>query len=166
MTECVDIQSLFTNIPLNETIRICTDLAFDGTNVFLGLTKSVFKSLLEICVKDVLFIFNDELYKQIDGVAMGSPLGPIFANLFLCYYEKLWLEKCPLDFRPILYRRDVDDTFVIFKKKEHAILFFDYLNVQHKNIKFTMEKECNKKLSFLDLLIERHNDSLQFSFFP
>ena len=91
--------------------------------IFLGTTKSVFKTLLEACVKDGLFIFNKELFKQIDGVAMGSPLGPTFANLFLCHFEKIWLQNCPSDFQPILYRRYVDDTFVIFKHENQAKLF-------------------------------------------
>ena len=77
-----DITSLFTNIPLTETVNVCINLIFKDLDSFLNMTKTLFKSLLEICVKDVPFIFNKELYKQTDGVAMGSPLGPTFANLF------------------------------------------------------------------------------------
>ena len=46
------------------------------------------------------FLFNGVLYQQIDGVAMGSPLGPLFANIFLSFHEKGWLSKCPADFKP------------------------------------------------------------------
>ena len=38
--------------------------------------------------KGVLFYINGLLHKQIDGVAMGSPLGPSLANALLSYYEK------------------------------------------------------------------------------
>ena len=75
-----DVKSLFTNVPLDETIDICTNLIFEGINNFKGMTKAVFKDLLSLVTKDGLFIFNNELYKQIEGVAMGSPLGPTVAN--------------------------------------------------------------------------------------
>ena len=133
---------------------ICIDLAFQGSNVFFGMIRSVFKHHLVVYVKNVPFIFNNEFYKQMDRVAMGILLGPLFANLFLCYYEKLWLERCPLDFKPIMFRKYVNDTFVIFKEEEHAQLFFEYLNAQHSNIKVTMDKEHNNKLPLMYILIE------------
>ena len=55
---------------------------------------------------------------------MGSPLGPSLANAFLCHYEKLWLDSCPLEFKPVVYRRYVDDIFVLFKSKDHS---FDWV---------------------------------------
>ena len=63
--------------------------------------------------KNLFFIFDNSLYRKIDGVAMGSPLGPTIANAFLCYYEKEWLDSCPVQFNPKLYTRYVDDIFVI-----------------------------------------------------
>ena len=45
------------------------------------------------------------LYKQINGVAMGAPLGPTLANAFLVYREKNWLEHCPVEYRPLYYRK-------------------------------------------------------------
>ena len=49
--------------------------------------------------------------QQIDGVAMGNPLGPTLANLFLCHHETNWLSNyCPLEFKPVLYRRYIDDN--------------------------------------------------------
>lgn len=118
-----------------------------------------------MCAKDGFFIFNSSLYKQVDGVAMGSPLGPTFANIFLCYHEQLWLENCPSSFKPFLYRRYVDDTFVVFKEKDHALQFLDFINKQHSNIVFTMDTESNAKLPFLDLLIEKCDDKLKFSIY-
>ena len=160
-----DIKSLFTNIPLDETIDICSSLAFSGVQNFLGMTKNVFRNLLSICVKDNLFIFNGDLYKQTDGVAMGCPLGPTFANVFLCFHEQNWLNNCPNSFKPVFYRRYVDDTLVFFKKKDHAMRFLDYINGQHDKISFTMESENNSKLPFLDLLIEKHAGGLSLSVF-
>ena len=84
----VDVDSLFTNIPLEEAINICTESIYDQNDSIEGLNKSEFKELLSLATKESYFIFNEILYKQIDGVAMGSPLGPTLANAFLCFYEK------------------------------------------------------------------------------
>lgn len=92
---------------------------------------------------------------------MGSPLAPILANIFMCFNEEKWLNNCPSEFKPVLYRRYVDDTFLLFKKKEDIPLFQNYLNSQHPNIKFTAEIENNSKLAFLDIDISKSNN--QFS---
>ena len=94
-------------------------------------------------------------YKHFDGVAMGSPLGPTLANLFLVYYEHKWLDNCPLQFRPKFYRRYVDDIFVLFESKDHVKKFLSYMNSHHPNIKFTCEKEQNNSMPFLDISITR-----------
>ena len=89
---------------------------------------------------------------------MGSPLGPTLANVFMCYFENIWLENCPAHFKPIVYRRFVDDTFLLFRTKDHVEKFKNYLNKQHKNIKFTSEIEENGSLSFLDITITSENN--------
>ena len=84
----LDVDSLFTNIPLDETIDICINQLFENTDTIEGFKKSELKQLLCFATKESYFIFNGLLYKQIDGVAMGSPLAPSLANAFLSYYEK------------------------------------------------------------------------------
>ena len=133
----LDVDSLFTNIPLDETINICTEYIFNESDTVEGLNKSEFKELLSLATKESYFIFNELLYKQIDGVAMGSPLGPTLANAILCFYEKKWLEQCPEEFKPVYYRRYVDDIFVLFRSQEHLIKFRDYFNKCHPNRNFT-----------------------------
>ena len=99
-----DIENLYTNVPLQETINICTDLMFSfNVSTVLGLSREYFKRLLELSVTNSIFLFNNVLYKQIDGLGMGLPLSPTFANVFLCYYESIWLQDCPSDFKPVLY---------------------------------------------------------------
>ena len=83
---------------------------------------------------------------------MGSPLGPVLANLFMSFHEKQWLStysKSPIHY----YKRYVDDIFCLLNSKNDAIDFLNYLNVQHPNIKFTMETETNRNLNFLDISI-------------
>ena len=96
---------------------------------------------------------------------MGSPLGPTLANAFLCHYEKQWLDNCPSSFKPIVYERYVDDIFVLFSSKEHLQLFVDYMNQQHRCIKFTSETEQKNSFSFLDINITRVNNQFKTSIY-
>ena len=141
--------------PLDETIDIITQKVFSGANKFHGFSVSEFEQLLNLTVKNCHFLFNGLLYQQVDGVAMGSPLGPLFANIFLAHHEGIWLNDCPPEFKPLLYRRYVDDSFVLFRSAEHAELFLNYLNSKHDKIKFTYELEVNQSLPFLDININR-----------
>ena len=99
------------------------------------------------------------VYDQIDGVAMGSPLAPVLANLFMGFYESKWIQNYQLSNSVLFYRRYVDDIFCIFDDEDKAIKFFNYLNLQHPNIKFTLEKEINNSLSFLDVKINKLMDN-------
>ena len=147
----LDVDSLFTNIPLDETIDIYINQLFENTDTVEGFKKSELKQLLCLATKESYFIFNGLLYKQIDGVAMGSPLGPSLANAFLPYYEKNWLNNCPQGFKSVFYRRYVDDIFLLFKSNDHLKYFQDFLNSCHINMSFSMETEKENKLSFLDV---------------
>ena len=158
-----DVKSLFTNIPIQETLNICLNKLYENNDVVLSFNKAQMKNLLSLAVHDCYFIFNGETFKQIDGVAMGSPLSASLANIFLAHHEVGWLDNCPPEFKPIMYRRYVDDTFVIFESEEHVPLFQDYLNSQHRNMQFTSEIETENKLPFLDILIEKQGGSFQTS---
>ena len=89
---------------------------------------------------------------------MGFPLGPTLANAFLVYREKNWLEHCPMEYRPIYYRRYVDHLFTLFNSAEHLKRFHIYLNSRHLNISFTIENEKDNRMSFLDVDIIREKD--------
>ena len=118
-----------------------------------GIYKNDFRDLLDLAAKESFFTFNNKFYIQVDGVAMGSPLGPILANIFLSHHEENWLNKCPIKFKPSFYRRYVDDIFVLFESSESADSFREYMSSKHQNINFTIEKENVGSLSFLDIKI-------------
>ena len=92
------------------------------------------KKLLTLCTKNLHFLFNNEIYIQIDGVAMGSPLGPVIAHIFMADLKTTWW-------------RLVDDSFAHVKigSVEYVLSF---LNSFHKNIKLTYEEEQNKLFDF------------------
>ena len=73
-----------------------------------NIPKTEVKELLQLCTKNVYFTFNGEIYIQIDGVAMGSPLGPVLANIFMVELEKIIIPKLEKEVK--LWRRFVDDT--------------------------------------------------------
>ena len=89
---------------------------------------------------------------------MGSPLGPVLANAFLCHHEASWLEECPLSYAPIFFARYVDDIFVLIRSHEHIIKLANYFSSRHPNIKFTYEMEVNNTLPFLDVNVYRESD--------
>ena len=108
-----DIELLFTNIPLQETIDLCVENLFqDGTHID-NLSKGSFCELLTRTMSKLLILFDWEFYRQHDGVAVGSPLGPTLANVFLYYYVKIWLQSCRSEFKHVIYRRYVNDTLMI-----------------------------------------------------
>lgn len=88
----------------------CVDTLCKDSDIVNNLTKTDFRKLLNISTGSLYFCFDSTYYKQLDGVAIGSPLGPSLANAFLCHHEKIWLENCLIEFKPAFYRRYVDDS--------------------------------------------------------
>ena len=134
-----DVNSSFTNVPLDVAIQILADKAFtdDWFNKTheLNLPRDQLIELLHAATKNQFFQFNGNLYEQTDGVAIGSPLGLLLANVFMCSIE----DKLDQDGKlPFYYRRYVDDTFTIMPDIASAEIFFDTLNHCHPSAKFTI----------------------------
>ena len=155
------MSALFTNVPLKETIDILVDKAFedDWFNKTHGmqLQKHQLTDLLEIATTNQLFQFNGELYEQTDGVAMGSPLGPLLANVFMSHIENQ-LEQ--MSMIPSFYRNYVDDTLVSMPNTESATDFLQVLNNVHPSLSFTMELEHVGSIPFLGTVLTRCDDTL------
>ena len=82
------VKSLFTNIPLETTINIILKRIYTNKEIKTTIPKEEVRTLLLLCIKSVQFTFNDVFYSQTDGVAMGSPLGPVLANIFMVELER------------------------------------------------------------------------------
>ena len=137
-----DVVSLFTNIPLDETISICADFLYRGpSTIALPFPEEVFIELMGIATKSVSFSFNEIIYRQIEDVSMGSPLGFILAYIFVGFQEGRLFDKFP---KPFIYLRYVDDIFVSFRSRSDALSFFDKLNQLHSSLTFTgVSSWCN-----------------------
>ena len=105
--------------------------------------------MLSLTTKESIILFDMAFYTQVDGVAMGCPLGPWLGNAFLCYHQTKWLNDCPEKFKRVFYKRYVDYIFVLFKRPEHVKPFVDYMNIKHKNIYFYFETEKLNKQPLL-----------------
>ena len=159
----LDLEYLFTNIPLEETINISCDSLFSNEGKINNFNRDDFEKLFRMALQNNFFNFDGKICKQTDGVAMGSPLSPSLANAFLCFHEQIWLNDCSEDFKSVYYRRYVDDIFALFRSPDHLEKFTNYLNSKHKNIKFTYEKESNNSMPFLDILILRSENGFKTS---
>ena len=154
-----DVESLFTNIPLNETINIAVDLILEN-EPSLKMSRKQLVQLFNFATSKSHFSFKDELFDQIDGVAMGSPLGPVLANVFMGYHERNWISNYNKE-KPIYYCRYVDDIFCLFENRPGVLSFLEYINSQHPNIRFTKEEELEGKLPFLDVTVDRCQGVIQ-----
>ena len=106
------LTSLFTNILLEETIHLTTNLLW-------RLVEKIYKSLqvcFQFATSQTNFLFNGNMYDQVDEVAMGSPLAPILANIFMGYHENEWIRNYNYG-GLFYYKRYVDDIFAVFELK-------------------------------------------------
>ena len=110
------------------------------------------------------FIFNGEFYRQIDGLAMGGPLGPSLANFFLVHLEKTRMSRCPTEIKPKLYLRYIDDIFALLHANQSYEDFFRFINTLHPNLEFTVEV-ATTSLPFLDVEVNLLDDSIELSVF-
>ena len=153
--------SLFTNVPLDTTIDIILEKIYTENLITASIRREDLKSLLILCTKNVYFTFNDVIYVQTDGVAMGSPLGPVLANIFMIHLENSLIPT--LSEKLTFWSRYVDDTIAFVKRNEVSNVL-NLLNSFNNNIKFTYEEENDSCIAFLDVRLKRQNDgSLQTS---
>ena len=112
--------------------------------------------LTELCLCCTYFIFQGQIFKQLKGTAIGSPLPPVVANIFMEDFETMALMT--VDYQPTIWKRD---TFMIWPHgREKLEYFLQHTNTLHKDITFTVEVE-DHKIAFLDVQITRNNNTLE-----
>ena len=146
----LDIESLFTNVPLTESINYTADLLYSTDNAPTGIDKATFKELLQMVSKDVVILTHRGYYRQVDGVAMGSSVGPLLANIFVSQFD------ADLGSFSKFYFRYVDDVIRTLRIGGENYLL-DFVNTLHQNLKFTLETpDENNSIAFLDMNIVRN----------
>jgi len=133
----------------------------DACTQFQGISQTQMKKLPKWICQSTTFQFNGKFYKQIDSVAMGSPIAPLLADVIMNHVIDQALKKINVQNKPIVRWRYVGDIFVAFNDMNALDIFFDTLNSVHNNITFTKELECVDSLAFLDFLIGKTQSGIQ-----
>ena len=140
-----DVDSLFTNIPLKETIYYIIHKIYNEKFLKPICNKLIFKRLLYKLTTDCTIQFNQSFHKQIDGCALGRPLSVILADIHMVRTENELVK--PIN--PPFYKPFVDDIYSKRNKSQQDVLFEAFNNF-HPNTKLTIEVNPVK---FLDTKI-------------
>ena len=132
-----DVKSLLTNVPLEKTIHITLERIYDRKEINTQITHPEMKELLTLCTKNVHFTFDNQVYQQNDGVAMGSPLGPVLAGIFMVELEN-WIIPT-LGNMVLNWKGFVDDT-IGYVRNGSIDMILSKLSF-HPNIQFIHEME-------------------------
>ena len=153
-----DVKALFTSVSINKAITIIKQLLEEDQELQQRTSLSIenILSLLEFCITSTYFSFQGKFFEQLEGAAMGFPLSPIVANLYMESSEVEAIRLAPHP--PCLWKRFVDDTFTILQSS-HKKGFLEHLNSVDHHIQFTAEDQRNDgAMPFLDILVTPGRD--------
>ena len=158
-----DVKNLFPSVPPNEVIELSNNLMIK--NKCDSLIREDILKMFKICLKQNYFEFAKKIYIDENSLAMGNPLSPLAAEIFMDNLENE-IQKDPIFNKFIFWYRYVDDIFACFTGTERQLNnFHNRINKLHKNITFTLEKEIENSINFLDLTITKINNKCSFKIF-
>ena len=141
-----DVSSLYTNVPVMEAIDVCTNLLYSGNYELPPVDRETFVKLAQISSCNILMSTHDGYYRQVDGLAMGAPPAPHFANGWLSQFDPIIKGNAKI------FSRYMDDILRNIKRGSLQQKL-DEINSLHPNLKFTCEREEDGKIAFLDMKI-------------
>ena len=157
-----DVKALFTNVPINTVLNFI-DRKIDEGCISTPIPRNDFMSLVKVCVENSSFQFKHKFYKQKFGMAMGSPLSPILANIFMEYFETELMEN--IQNKPLMWVRYVDDVWAIMDKEADHLGLLNEINALSPTIKFTCEMEKDGELPFLDCRVKNSEGTYHFDIY-
>ncbi|XP_044757815.1 uncharacterized protein LOC123315969 [Coccinella septempunctata] len=166
MLASFDVSNLFTSVPVPQTLKIFKNRLIDSP-LSDDLTECAYQ-LTELCLQQNFFNFEGEIFSQQKGLSMGNCLSPLFAELFMSYFEKMliFIVNNPFKDKILFWFRYVDDILIAWIGSEEELReFHNWLNGLHLNINFTLELESDREINFLDLTIRRQQNKLTFSIY-
>ena len=153
--------SLFTNVLLSKTISVIIEKVYKDNIINAKIKKNTLQKLIKDCCTKTVFYFNNVIYKQRDGVSMGSSLGPILANVIMTKLEKKILQPLIESGKLKFYIRYVDDTLSLAKEDDIKNIF-DKFNSFHKNLILSMDPFEYNNVYFLDIPIDKTDTDLYY----
>ena len=157
-----DVTALFTSVPIPHVLKIIEEKLANDKDLQQRTNMPI--KLWEFCLRSTYFVFQGQYYEQVEGAAIGSPLSPIVAYIFMENFEAKALQTAP---HPTsLWKRFVGDTFVILET-EHKEVFFNHINAIEEKIQFTAETtRADESIPFLDtILTPKSDESLSTSIY-
>ena len=159
--ECIisyDVTALFTSVPINSVLKIIKHRLANDHELHKRTTMSVTHiiNIPEFCLNSTSFVYQGQFYQQIEGAAMGGPLSPIVANIFMEKFEEEALVTAP---HLQVCGKGMWMILLSSRKKSTKMSFFQHINSLEDNIKFTAETtKANGSMPFLDTLVTHRSD--------
>ena len=152
----LDVESLFTNVPVLETIDIICNCIYRNSELPpLSVPENILRELLKICTTECPFQnTNGQIFIQKDGVSMGSPLGVSFANFYMTNLENKVFHDQP-ELKPTIFARYIDDCFLVVESENDITRLIDTFK-ENSVLNFTHEIG-GQRLNFLDVSIENND---------
>jgi hypothetical protein len=159
-----DITNMYTNIPIQNTLNIIKQKLIENNenNTYI---KQITNSL-NIILNQNYFEYNNKIYKQTDGLAMGAPTSSIISEIFLQEIDKTIINIIKKHDPQGQYYRYVDDAIYISQNNGYNIKEIETkINNIHKTINFTVEEEKNNTLNYLDIKITRTKTKFDYAIY-
>ena len=161
--------NLYPSIPIKESIAVMIEMLSrdDDLPNRTKLILSDIKKLIEHCLDDCYFLWEDQIHSLTDSGPIGLALMVVMAEAFLQHHEANAINEALSLTPPVApksFYRYVDDSHARFKSNEEVEKFFEILNNQHQKIRYTMECEDSEKtLNFLDVSVMNRNEKYEFN---
>lgn len=159
-----DVSNMFPNIPTRDCIPLIKN-TLEKSRI-TPQEQEEYITLFKECLEQNYFTFNNQYYIQNTGLPMGSPLSPLLADIYMNEMEVNLLKSPHAKKHILFWFRYVDDILVGFQGTDRQMEnFLEKINNINSKIQFTMEKEENNKINFLDISIQREDGKLTFNIY-
>ena len=155
----IDVVGLYTNIPHDDMMAALQE-RLDSTPALSRPSTGAVMEVAGHVLTNNVFSFENQVYRQVHGTAMGTPMAPSVANLFMACLEENMLGNSPVPVERRFWKRFIDDIFLLWTgTAEELEQFLTYINTVHPTIKFT-SNVSEESVSFLDISVSLRNGVL------
>jgi hypothetical protein len=156
----IDVVGLYTNIP-HEEVGPSIEAALGKYSTPMAIPPlHLLVTIIDHVLQNNVFKFDEVIYKQKFGTAMGTPMAPTIANIFMAWVEDRIQTRCPWTIASDCWKRFIDDIVMLwFHGEEQLKLFLEWINTLHPTIKFTANYGTTN-IPYLDISLSIDNNRL------